>query len=145
MKAWLDSGQACGEPQRLFHRTRAGSIAAGYLKRRAVVGRCPDKRQAQRHVDAAIEIEHLERRKALIMIHGHYSVQFIVIGLMEYYICGPRPCYIPYLARGLFYSWRYDAGLLGAHDPAFPRVRVEAGHAYPWRAYLKISLQGVMG
>src|SRR6202034_163842 len=59
-----------GEPERGDEARLAGDALAGDVGGGAVIGRGADEGQAQRDIDAALEIDGLERDERLVVIHA---------------------------------------------------------------------------
>ena len=65
---------ACGLADRRGHRARVGAVLPGDVERGAMVGRGADDRQAERDVDAFLEMERLQRDQRLVVIHAQGGV-----------------------------------------------------------------------
>ena len=67
-------------PSILPHAALIGLAGACNVEGRAMIDRGPDERQADRHVHARLEAQHLHGTRPLIVIHGHDQIEIIAPG-----------------------------------------------------------------
>ena len=70
----VDARIARGHADRGGHRARIGAVLPGDVERRAMIGRGADDRQAERDVDAFVEMQRLQRDQRLVVIHAQGRV-----------------------------------------------------------------------
>ena len=119
----------------------ARDALAGDVERGAVVGRGAHERQAQRDVDAAIEIDRLDRDQRLVVIHAQRRVVACRAAAWNIVSAasGPRAS-IP--ARAQFGDGRRDdLDLLAAEAARFAGMRVEPGNREDRRGDAEIAAQ----
>src|SRR6185312_7542565 len=67
---------------------RVGAAGAGDVEGGAVIGRGADEGEAERDVDAAVEIDRLDRDERLVVIHAEHGVVALARRRMEQRVGG---------------------------------------------------------
>ena len=123
------------------HRPWVGEVLAGNVERRAVVGRGPDDRQAERDVDAILEMQGLHRDQRLVVVHAKRG---IVVGprrRMEQGVGGVGSGHPPALRSQRGDRRLDDLDFLAAERAAFTGVRIEPGDGEARVGDAEIALQ----
>src|SRR6478609_3344776 len=115
------------ESQRLDHGAVVGDARARDVEGSAVVDRGPDDRQADRHVDARLEAEHLDGAVPLVVVHRDDEVVVAAAGEEEQGVRREGPVDVDAVGAG-----RLDPGvdlrllLAVAEETVLTGVRVDA-------------------
>ena len=107
-----------------------------------MVGRGADERQTQRHVNAALEVQRLDRDQRLIVIHAHGGVIARAGGGVKHRVGGQRAAHVDPLGAQGVERGRDDRDLLAPHGAAFARVRVQPGDRDARRGQREVAAQG---
>jgi hypothetical protein len=79
----LMAGKLHRRSTRFLQTARRGHALVGNVKCHSVIDRRSDDRQLERHIDCALEVDHLHGNVPLVVIHAHDRVITTVQGVME--------------------------------------------------------------
>jgi hypothetical protein len=133
-----------GEPQRRDQAVGPRDALPGDVEGGAVIGRGANKRQPQRHVDRAVEIECLRRDQRLVVIHAECRVIAPPRRGMEHRVRRERSRRVDAVAAQFGDGRGDDVAVLLPEAAALAGMRVEAGDRYPRPGDPEIALQRVM-
>ena len=129
------------QPQRRDQAVGPRDPLSGDIERGAVVGRSADKRQPQRHVYRAVEIERLDRDQRLIVVHAQRRVVSAARGGVKHRVGGERPSGIDACRAQFGYRRRDDLDVLASEPAGLPGMRIEPGDRDNRRSNRKITPQ----
>ena len=126
------------------HRARVCLVPSCHLEGRTVVGRSPDDGKSCRVVDSIFKGQRLERRQALVVVHGQSGVEILVMTQTEIAVRGERTEGQDAFFGSLPDGRDDDFLLFCAQQASVSAVGVEAQHGNLRLVYGEVLLEGLV-